>query len=112
MQIQVTSLKGCELVAISGAIDGTSAPEAEQRLLDRIKAGYGNLVLNLRDVTYISSAGLKAILAAQMASHRIVPRGEVVLSEVPPGPLRTLEIVGLLNLFRIYDTDDEAIQSF
>ena len=69
-------------------------------------------MLNLRDVTYISSAGLKAILAAQMASHRLVPRGEVVLSQVPPGPLRTLEMVGLHNLFRIYDTDDEATASF
>lgn len=112
MEIQVTSLKGCELVAFSGAIDGSTAPKAEQRLLAQIEAGHRNLVLNLRGVTYISSAGLKAILAAQMASHRTAPRGEVVLSEVPPGPLRTLELVGLHNLFRIYDTDAEAVASF
>jgi anti-sigma B factor antagonist len=112
MQIRVTSLKDCEVVAFSGAIDGTTAPEAEQRMLALIEAGHRNLVLNLRDVTYISSAGLKAMLAAQMASHETVPRGEVVLSEVPPGPLRTLEMVGLNNLFRIYDSDDEATASF
>jgi anti-anti-sigma factor len=112
MEIQVTGRKDCEVVTISGAIDGTTAPEAERRMLSLIEGGHRNLVLNLRDVTYISSAGLKAILAAQMAAHETVPRGDVVLSEVPPGPLRTLELVGMHSLFRIFGTDLEAVASF
>ena len=42
MQIQVTNMKGCELVAFSGVIDSSTAPEAEQRLLALVEAGHRN----------------------------------------------------------------------
>jgi anti-anti-sigma factor len=112
MEIAVETMKRCELVTISGQLDSTHAPELEEILLDLVETGKRNLVLNLRGVTFISSPGLKVLLTAQIKTRRRVPRGEVVLSEVPPGLKDTLELVGLHYLFKFYEQDLEAVGSF
>jgi len=112
MEIKVESMKRCELVIVSGQIDSHSAPELEQRLLDMVEAGKKNLVVNLRDVSFISSPGLKALLAAQIRARKKLPPGEVVISEIPPNLKEVLDLVGLHHLFNFYDQDVEAVGSF
>jgi anti-sigma B factor antagonist len=112
MEIKVESMKRCELVILSGQIDSASAPEFEQKLLDLIEAGSKNLVLNFRGVSFISSPGLKALLAAQIRTRKKIPPGEVVISEISPKLKEILELVGLHHLFKFYDQDVEAVGSF
>ena len=112
MEIKVEGMKRCELVTVSGQIDSASAPELEQRLLDLVEAGNKNLVVNLRDVTFISSPGLKALLAAQIRTRKKLPPGEVVISEIQPKLKEVLDLVGLHHLFTFYDQDVEAVGSF
>jgi anti-sigma B factor antagonist len=112
MEIKVESMKRCELVTLSGQIDSATAPELEETLLNLVDSGHKNLVLNLHDVTFISSPGLKAFLAAQVKARRKVPAGEVVIAEITPKMREILELVGLHHLFRFYDTEVEAVGSF
>jgi anti-sigma B factor antagonist len=112
MEIKVEGMKRCELVTVSGEIDSASAPELEQQLLDLVEAGNKNLVVNLRDVTFISSPGLKALLAAQIRTRKKLPPGEVVISEIRPNLKEVLDLVGLHHLFKFYDQDVEAVGSF
>lgn len=112
MEIKVETMKRCELVILSGQIDSSVAPDLEQQLLDLIESGRKNLVINLRDVTFISSPGLKALLAAQIRARKKVPSGEVVISEITPKMKEILDLVGLHHLFKFYDSDVEAVGSF
>lgn len=112
MEIKVESMKRCELVIVSGEIDSIDAPRLEQDLLDLIESGKRNLVLNLRDVTFISSPGLKALLAAQIRTRRKLPPGEVKISEIQPKLREILDMVGLHHLFSFYDSDTEAVGSY
>jgi anti-anti-sigma regulatory factor len=129
-------MKRCELVRVTGQIDSVSGPELERTLCELIESGHRNLVINLRDVTFMASPGIKALLAAQVTARRRVPygshdsgleetlaraestalktrpQGEVVLSEVPPRLRETLELVGLHHLFQFFDNDLEAVGSF
>ncbi len=109
MEIKTTTMKRCELVSIAGQIDSVEAPTLEQALLGLLQAGKRNLVLNLSEVTFISSAGLRALISAQIKARRLIPRGEVVLSEVPPPLTETLELVGFHHLFKFFDNDAEAV---
>jgi anti-anti-sigma factor len=77
-----------------------------------VEAGNKNLVVNLRDVTFISSPGLKALLAAQIRTRKKLPPGEVVISEIRPNLKEVLDLVGLHHLFKFYDQDVEAVGSF
>jgi anti-anti-sigma factor len=112
MEISVETMKRCDLVHPSGMIDSASAPELEETLLDLIEGGTRNLVISLRDVTFLSSPGLKALLAAQMRTRKKMPPGEVVLSEIPPKLQEVIELVGLHHVFQFYEQDVEAVGSF
>ena len=112
MGIKIENLKSCELITLSGQIDSATAPDLEETLVDLIKAGKRNMVLNMKDVTFVSSAGMGALMSAQIKIRRRIPKGRVVLSEVPD-PLRdTFELVGMHHLFEFYDRDVEAVGSF
>jgi len=93
-------------------VDSASAPDLEEQLLGLIEGGKKNLVLSLRDVTFMSSPGLKALLAAQIRTRKKVPPGEVVLSEIPPKLKEVLELVGLHHLFRFFEQDVDAVGSY
>jgi anti-sigma B factor antagonist len=112
VEIETKTLPNCELVVLSGELDSDSAPALEQTLLSLIDAGNKNLVINLWGVTFISSAGLRALLTAQMRVRKKIPRGRVVISEIPTQLRKTLELVGMNVMFDLYDGDKEAIESF
>lgn len=112
MKIEIETMKRCELVSVSGQIDSANAPDLQQALLDLIKEGKRNFVINLGDVEFVSSAGLTALLAARVKLRRRVPPGDIVLSELPPKLMETFELVGFHHLFKFFDRNLEAVGSF
>lgn len=112
MEITSEAMKRCELVAVSGRIDSSTAPDLEQALLGLIQAGQKRIVVNLRDATFISSAGLKAMLSALMRVRKAIPPGDVVVSEIKPELKESFELVGFDRLFKFYDQDAHAVGSF
>jgi anti-sigma B factor antagonist len=112
MDISITEMKRCQLVKVSGRIDSATAPELEKTLMDLIEAGKKNLVVNLSDVDYISSAGMKALLWALMKVRKLIPAGDVVISQIKPKLKETFELIGFTHLFRFFDDDLQAVGSF
>jgi anti-anti-sigma factor len=110
--IKIQPQEHCSLVTLSGEIDHATAPDLEEALLDLIRADRSNLVLNFRDVTYISSAGLKVLAVAQMAARRRTPRGKIIFAEVSPVVKQTFELVGFYDLFESWATEAQALRRF
>ena len=89
------SVDGRRRVAVSGEIDLQTAPELEAALSEACAAGR-TIELDLHEVSFIDSTGIRAILAAKAscAQH------EVELLMVPsrhPAPRRVFELSGLLD---------------
>jgi anti-anti-sigma factor len=112
VEIKAESMKRCELVTVAGRIDSSTAPDLEKALLGLIQAGQKNIVVNLGDTSFISSAGLKALLSALMKVRKMVPPGEVIISEVTPKIRESFDLVGFDRLFTFYDEDVLAVGSF
>ena len=112
MEITTEAMKRCELVTVSGRIDSATAPELEKVLLGLIEAGQRNIVVNLRDTDFISSAGLKALLTALMKVRKMVPAGEVVIAEIRPQLKESFDLVGFDRLFSFFDDTLHAVGSF
>lgn len=112
MEVKTEAMKRCELVTVSGRVDSTTAPKLEEVLLGLIETGQKNLVVNLKDTEYMSSAGLKALLSALMRVRKKIPAGDVVISEIQPHLKDNFELVGFDRLFTFYDTDLQAVGSF
>lgn len=62
-------------LALSGALNTDTAPEFEERLQSVMQGGYQLTVLDMKDLEYISSAGLRVIFKAakqsKAAGHRL-----------------------------------------
>ncbi len=112
MEIKTEAMKRCELVTVSGRVDSATAPDLEKLLLGLVQSGKKNIVVNLRDADYISSAGLKALLSAQMKVRKALPSGDVVISEIKPELKESFDLVGFDRLFKFYDEDIQAVGSF
>jgi anti-sigma B factor antagonist len=112
MDIKTEAMRRCEVVTVSGRIDSATAPELEEVLLGLIQAGQKNIVVNLDDVDFISSAGLKALLSALMKVRKKVPPGDLVISGIDDDLKESFELVGFDRLFKFYEDDLRAVGSF
>ena len=112
MEVKAETMKRCELITVLGRVDSSTAPELEQVLLGLIQTGQKNIVVNMRDTEFISSAGLKALLSALMKVRKMLPPGDVVISEIQPELRESFNLVGFDRLFRFYDDNMHAVGSF
>ncbi|MFN8484593.1 MAG: STAS domain-containing protein [Anaerolineae bacterium] len=111
MDITTREMKRVVLVAPSGRIDHQTAPELQKVLNELIESGHFKIVVDMENVTYISSAGLRVLLAARKGVKRW-NRGDLRLAGVQPFVQDTLELVGFTRIFEMYDDTVEAVGSF
>ena len=112
MDIKTEAMRRCELITVAGQIDSSTAPALDATLQGLTKCGKRNLVINLRDVPFVSTAGLRVLMAAQITVRRMIPAGSVVISECSAQLKSTFELVGFHLQFRFYDSDTGAVGSF
>jgi len=112
MDISIQEMRRCQVVKVSGRIDSATAPELEKALMDMIENGKKNIVVNLAEVDYISSAGMKALLWALMKVRKLIPAGDVVISAIRPKLKETFDLIGFTHLFKFFDEDLQAVGSF
>jgi anti-anti-sigma factor len=73
---------------------------------ERVANGETLLVVNLRDVGFLSSKALGYFI--RMRKQLEQGGGDLVLSEVSDVVARTLKVMGLNEVFRVFESDDEA----
>lgn len=111
MEVSTTQFKRCDVVKATGRIDSHSAPRLTDAFNAILNANRFQIVFDMSEVEYISSAGLRAMIDTQKACKRW-NRGELVLAAVPEHVREVLDMVGFLPLFRIFDDATSAVGSF
>jgi anti-sigma B factor antagonist len=111
MEITVQEFKHCDLITIIGRVDSSTAPQVAQALESANENGKYKLVVDMAKLEYMSSAGFRALLAAQR-NCRKYNRGEVVLSNVPERIHEALELAGFTELFKSFDDNLTAVGHF
>ncbi|NBD35670.1 MAG: anti-sigma factor antagonist [Chloroflexi bacterium] len=111
MDYTLEEFKHCDLLSVSGRIDSQTAPELAEALDDILDQGRYNIVLDLNDVLFISSAGLRVLINTQKQCKRL-NRGEVVLARVPERIYEAMDLAGFIPLFEIFDDKVHAVGYF
>lgn len=107
MHILQREIDGVTLVDISGRIDSSVSGQVMDKLNGILNSGVTKLIVNLKEVNYISSAGLRSILVA--AKFVKSSNGEMRLCE-PKNLVKTiLEESGFANLIRIDDYESQSV---
>ena len=100
MRIDTRKQAGWLVCAISGRIDGTTAPQLEASLRGTIDAGETRIAADLSGVQYLSSAGLRVFLA----TLRQLSGGEFRLVGPTEAVREVLDISGFANIMAISDS--------
>ncbi len=108
MNIETKTANDVSILILAGRLDAASAPEAELAIDKVISSGARYLALQLAGLEYISSAGLRVLLAAAKKMSKL--DGGIALCALQPGVREVFEISGLLSIFPIAE-DVTAAQS-
>jgi anti-sigma B factor antagonist len=81
-----------------------------ERVETLLRAGSNKVLVNLRDVSYIDSAGVGMLVAKFVTARR--QGGCLKLMHLNDRTGRVLEIARLLTVFEVFDSEPEALASF
>jgi anti-anti-sigma factor len=107
MEIQKNKTQNVLVVTVAGRVDTLTAPELEKDLLKTIKEGEKRILLDLKDLQYVSSAGLRSFLI--LAKKLKAGGGEFFITGLQ-GPVdEVFKISGFYSLFKIFESAEKAL---
>lgn len=97
------------MTKVSGAIDGTTVRKFEEKLVGFFNQGVKYLILDFKDVKYINSTGMG--LLVKLADKFQENGGALKLIGIPEKVIALFDMLGLLSIFPIYETVEQALSS-
>ncbi|NTU65960.1 MAG: STAS domain-containing protein [Chloroflexi bacterium] len=110
MDIETRELKHVNVVTVSGRVDSSTAPEMEKSLQSLLDSGRNHLILDLAATDYMSSAGLRVLVAMHKATKK--NGGRMCLAQPSARVNEVLDLAGLTPVFEVYPDLVEAVGSF
>jgi len=136
MNISISQVQGkvpVTVLKLEGQLDGQTYQDLINKAREAYKAGWRDFLVDMADLTYISSAGLVALHSVALlakgeelpdtdegwTAYRSMGRSKeagvqehMKLLSPRPEVLSVLEMVGFSAVFKIFADLDEAVQSF
>lgn len=97
---------GLWLVGVRGRLDQALTPQLDETLSRLLGNGRYRLIVNLSEITYINSGGLRCLVSAWRKARN--NRGDVVLVGLNERIQEIFTMVGFDKVFHIYGTSLEA----
>jgi anti-sigma B factor antagonist len=110
MEIQVDLVQSVAVVSIKGSLDALTAPELARFLSSQVAAGHVQLVADLVELEYTSSAGLRAILGAVKEARQ--QGGDLRLAAAQPEVGKLLKLSGFTSIMKVFPEVDAAVESY
>jgi anti-anti-sigma factor len=110
MNITEQDQDGVTVFALEGRIDTQGAVAMDQALQTAVEQEKNWMVLDMAEVSYISSAGLRTL--ADVLTKNKAAGGDLKLAQPSPRVMNVLSIIGFDNFFEIYDTVQEAVAAY
>ena len=111
LSITTKDFRRCSVVTASGRVDAATAPQLEETFKGLTDNGQYGIVLDMSDVEFISSYGLRVLVDARRACRKN-NRGDLVLASISDDVKRTLELAGFYTLFSVHDAALDAVANF
>jgi len=108
IEINVETLQQADIIRLIGEIDAASAAVVQQKVMPLSVPGC-KLVLDLTNVAYMSSAGLRMLLSVyrQISGNQ----GRIVLVGLSDELKDTMSMTGFLGYFTVCDSLDAGLQT-
>lgn len=110
MEVFNEKKNGITCLRVEGRLDAGAAPVFEKALISAIKEDSSKLIVNLSELAYISSAGLRALLVG--AKEIKSKGGKMILACPNESVKKVFDISGFSSIFDLQDSIDAAIKKF
>jgi anti-sigma B factor antagonist len=112
MELKLESKRIGDVLVVypSGYINAHTVKQFEGHLLELVEGGGARIVINGRELAYIASAGLGALMG--VIEDVRAKQGDIRLTELNESVYNVFDILGFTHLFKIYPREDEALRSF
>ncbi|WP_072621357.1 STAS domain-containing protein [Spirulina major] len=97
-----------KVVEPSGILDGTKANEFRQEISDHVSNGVEMILIDFKDVTFMDSSGLGALVLALKTVRAAKPhKTQMCLCSINEQIRMLFELTSMDRVFDIYDTRDD-----
>ncbi|MGA9118562.1 MAG: STAS domain-containing protein [Bacteroidota bacterium] len=98
------------VLELKGYLDAHTAPKLEEALQNLLGSSRYKIVINCRDLSYISSAGLGVFMAfiEDVRNHN----GDIKLTNMSPKVYNVFDLLGFPLLYEIFKEEQEAVTRF
>jgi anti-sigma B factor antagonist len=101
---------GVGIAGLSGRLNAASAPEAKDRLKALVRETSGKLVLDLKDLIFIDSSGLSALVSGYKAA--IEAGGNLKLACLSAQVAQVFSLTHLDRVFETFPDTESAVSAF
>ncbi len=116
MEITHKRLNRVDLFTVAGRLDAMNAPQLKQHLDALFEQGRYRVVLDLADLEYVASPGLRILIEARKRARdwkiTDLDGGDVRIANLPPKIKEVFDLTGFTSLFEVYGNTTEAVGSF
>ncbi len=109
MKLSAKQIENVVVISIEGDLDAKNGPELAQFFKEQMEDNM-NFVADFSKVEFISSAGLRVLLATVKDARR--QGGDLRLAATQKNVDKVLTISGFTRIIKIYKKVDEAVHSF
>ena len=99
-----------QIFELAGRLDAVSSQAAIARVYAAISAGARHVLLDMSQVTFLSSSGLRALLLVR--KELLAQSGELRLCALKPQVQEVFTLTGFTQVFAIHSTREEALRAF
>jgi anti-sigma B factor antagonist len=107
MEINKRESGAVKSVVLNGNLDTNTAPDAEDHLTSLMEEGSSKILINLENLDYISSAGLRVFLAT--AKQLKSTSGELRLCHLNETVQEIFDMSGFSTILNVSKTESEAL---
>jgi anti-anti-sigma factor len=110
MQIKIREIGDVSIVELTGSLDTGTSATTEAILFKLLDSGKKKILLNTAATTYISSPGLRIVLATSKKLQQV--GGKIRICQPTPQVMEVLTITGFTTIVEIFETEEEALSGF
>jgi anti-anti-sigma factor len=110
LSLETDNTQSVSVMKVKGRVDSETAPELDSALSKLLADGRNKIVLNLQGVDYLSSAGLRTLVKVLKGAQG--SGGDVRLASVSEPIKGILLTVGMMQMFKLFSTSEEAVTGF
>jgi anti-anti-sigma factor len=110
VEIAIRDVNDVKVVKIEGELNTVSSPEAQQQLDQLREQGAKKILLDMTKLDFISSAGLRVLLAT--AQELKQDGGDLRVCSLNESVKEVFDISGFSNLLMVLDDETEALSGF